>query len=253
MGASVVLGARRPRHDLADRSLEIRAPNFHVELVEHCERVGVRMAVTVVASDADQADPGAGRGQERRLGRARTMVRHRHELGREPVRPASEQILLAGTFHVAGEQGASAAVRDAQDRRGVVQLARRMAERPAARWMEDLDLQVTDHDHTADARHLDVHAPTGGHREHLVHLGQLGRLGSVPHRTHPHALEHGGHTTDVVEVRVGHDQHVEPPSAVAAQPTRRSVIAAGVDEQSSARRLDQERVPLSDVDGRHRQ
>jgi hypothetical protein len=57
----------------------------HALTLEDGEDVGVRVAVTVAGPDADDRDRRAGRREERRVARRRTMVGHDEHLGREAL------------------------------------------------------------------------------------------------------------------------------------------------------------------------
>ncbi len=114
-------------------------------------------------------------------------------------------------------------------------------------------MQVTDHGAITDA--WDAHRDVTSVRdlEHLLQLRDVGRHRVEPHGVDPHRAKHVGHPADVVEVGVGHDDHVELASPVRPKPAGSRVILAGIDQDASGWGLDQERIALAHVDGGDRE
>ena len=110
------------------------------------------VSVPVVGTDADHRQLGAHRGEERRIGRARTVMGDDQHVGGQLLRPIGQQVGLRLELDVAGQQHADAAVDHAEHEGGLVQLTAGEPVRAAGRGMQDLDREVTE----VDGRALDL-------------------------------------------------------------------------------------------------
>lgn len=177
------------------------------------------------------------------------MVRDDEHLGdHERTVPGEEQGVRPG-LRVPRDQDPPAARREAQHQRRLVELAAGVGEGPARRRVQDLDGEVRERHRPTALGRADRDAPRRGEREELPLLRTVGR--HRPEPEHPD-LERGHdlvHPTDVVEVGVGHDGEVDAPAAAAREPLGRAAVLPRVDQDRDARRLDEDRVTLADVDG----
>ena len=179
------------------------------------------------------------------------MVGHLQDPGAEEVGPP-EEVVLSGDLDVAGEQHGPAVVADPQHERGVVQFAVGSAVRAPGGRGEDVDDEFADHGLLPGLRlmHRDV-AGHGSGADAVLVLGVF-RHRPVPQRPDRHVPEHPVDARDVVGVRMAEDEQVDP-DAPASKPAPRRVVPADVDENPHTAPLDQDRVPLTDIDRGHGQ
>lgn len=211
------------------------------------QHVWVRVAVVVVLARTDDRVAGPDCGEE--LGqRGRPAVVGDLQQARTQEVGAPEQIPLPRDLDVPGEQDRSAVVADPQDQRGVVQFAVGPAVRTARRRGEDVDGEFADHGPLPGLRlmHRDV-AGRGGGADPVLVLGVF-RHRPVPQCPDRHVPEHLVDAPDVVGVRMAEHEQVDP-DAPASKPPPRRVVPADVDQDPRAAALDQDGVPLADVDG----
>jgi hypothetical protein len=213
------------------------------------------VAVGVVRADRHQGDPGARRGEERRVGVGAAVVRDLEDVGAQ-VDAAREHPRLGGRAQVAGEQHPDAALGHPHDQGQVVGLGGR---RRDLRWRrEDLERRAAHRPDVAGQQQL---APRAGPLGERVEGGQpvVGRgQRAGGDRADLPALQCPGEPAGVVGVEVG-QQHQRQP--VDAQPVEAAVdrpdLRAGVDEHALPRPGgDHQPVALPDVagdeDGRRR-
>lgn len=201
------------RHLDAHRALLVGAAYLDVEVGQSRQRGRCRVAVAVPCAGAHHGDLGSHRREQRWIGRRAAVVRHRHGLCDQQLR-ALEQVGVSGDLGVAREQEPSPRMGDPEHHRGVVQLAARRSVRPARWRSEHLDLEVTDDGPvTGDGRsHRD--AGLGCPREDQLRVRQRGGHRPEPDRPDTERREDIGDPTDVVQVGMGDDDEVEPPTAV---------------------------------------
>ncbi len=175
------------------------------------------------------------------------MVGHLEDVRPQGVR-ASHQVPLRVALDVTGQQDGPPRPCHAQHDGQLVPLPVRPAVGAAGRRMQHLDRQA------AEPRPL-----TGDRAMHRHTLGErIGdeRLGSVivgrrsgPELADHDVVEHVGQSVEVVGIRVGQDDEVDPVAAGASEVVDRRPVGPAVHEQPHARRLHEDRVPLPDVDG----
>jgi hypothetical protein len=208
------------------------------------------VAVGVVSPDRDQAHPGAGCGQELRIGIGAAVVRHLEHVGGE-VDVGAGQSSLCLTPEVAGEQRAHPVLGDPDHQRQVVR--RHRPGRPPGIGCEHLDLRAPDR--AAIAGHqggagaagpadecVDGGAAVVGRRER--------RRGDHAHRP---ARQCPGQPAGVVGVEMREQyqrQRVDAEPVEAA--VHRADLGPGVDEDPlPLPGGDHQRVPLAHVAGDH--
>ena len=213
----------------------IGAVHLRPQRFEGGQGVGVRVPVPVVGTDADQCHLGAHRCEERRVGRARTVVGDGQHVGGQLLRPIGQQVGLRPELDVAGEQHPGPTVDDPQHEGGLVQLAAGEPVRAAGRWMQDLDGQVAELHGRPLGRGADGHPARCRLGAQLARGGQLG--GQRQHPQHPDAYppQDLGHATDVIEMGVGDHHQVEMTTAVPTQPPRRGFVLTAVHQHPGPR------------------
>lgn len=176
------------------------------------------------------------------------MVGHLEQT-RTQQRRAREHPGLSRQLRITGQQRHTAGMADPQHQRRVVGLARRILEGAARRWTDDLDEGSAQLELLPGHRMLDRNAPFGDQLPDLVRLGQVGRDRVLPERVDGNGPQHGRDTADVVEMRVRDHQQVEVVDSALTQPSGRTIVAAGVDEDPRAvLGLHEDRVTLTDID-----
>jgi hypothetical protein len=246
-------GAARRGDD--HRALEIRPADLRAQRLEGCQRVGVGVPMPVVGADADQRHLGSHRREERRIGRARTVVGHGQHIGRQLLWPVGQQVGLGLELDVARQQHSGSAVDHAQHQGGLVELTAGEAVRTPGRGMQHLDRQVTEVDGLPLDGGADGHAVSRRRGEQCCErFGDVGLLGGQrrqPHGTDPHPPQHLRSTTEVIEMWVGDHDEVDMTAAMPTQPPRRGPVLTGVHQNAGSRRLHEERITLTHVDRRH--
>jgi hypothetical protein len=220
----------------------------HALALEDGEDVRVRVAVTVAGPDADDRDRRAGRREERRVARGRAVVWHDEHLGREALGHPAQQVPLRRALDVPSEEDPSAAPARPEHDRRLVELAPRPGVRTARLRAEDLDDEVAELDRAAGDRRDDRHPPLGGRREDPSGLVALDPDRGHPHRPDGDALEDRRRTTGMVRVGMRDDEEVDAAPALPDEPVGGPGVLAGVDEHPHPGRLEQQGVPLADVD-----
>lgn len=127
-----------------DVAVEIRTVHRYAEPVERAQQLGRGMAVVVVQADADHADAGVHRPQERRVEVGRAVVWHLEHVGAQ-VDPRREHRTLSLDLDVSGQQDPHPAGRGAQHERGVVRIRSGVAKcrsRPQNVEAETADPQI---------------------------------------------------------------------------------------------------------------
>ncbi|SMO92035.1 hypothetical protein SAMN06273567_107117 [Geodermatophilus aquaeductus] len=190
------------------------------------------MPVGVVRADAHQRHPGAGRGEEGRVGVGAAVVRHLEHVGAQ-VHPAVEHTRLGGGTQVAGEQHPDAARGDPHDQREVVGLGGRR--RDLRGRGEDLQAHVAHLPSVSGDQHLAGGA--GPDDRGVEGPGPLVGRGQRPggDGSHLPSLQGAGQSADVVGVEVGQQHQRQPvdPEPVEAA-VDRADLRAGVDEHPLA-------------------
>jgi len=207
------------------------------------------VSVAVPGTDADDRHIGPGCDEESVVARRPAVVRHL-EVARLQQFGCAQQIGLRLALDVAGEQGATRAVRDPHHDRGLVLLGVGTAVGPARGRREHLDTQRTQA--SARARHGRAHRDRAFGRE-LAHPDrgrQVGGQRGRPDRSDGALLHDRRQAVDVVRVGVARDHEVEVATPVGAEPARGAAVASPVDQHPHAGGLDEHRVALADVDDR---
>lgn len=119
--------------------------------------------------------------------------------------------------------------------------------------MQHLDHQVANRNLCSNSRNNDRDAALLGGRQQILYLRDRRRLRPKPHLADVDAPHHVGGAPDMVEMRMGDQQHVETAAAVAGQPAGSLVITTGVDKDPGVARLNEEGVTLPDIDVGNRQ
>ena len=161
----------------------VGAHHLHALGGQHLEHLGVRMAVTVLLSHADQPDPGAHGPQERLLAGAGAVVGHGERLGPEPL-GMLEQVALGGMLDVAGQQQPTVGPPHPDHDRAVVELAAGEAVGPARRRREHLEVQVADAGVLAGNRRTNLDAAGVGLGEQVADGVEVVGHRPVPHLSH---------------------------------------------------------------------
>jgi hypothetical protein len=98
------------------------------------------------------------------------------------------------------------------------------------------------------------HGAGGGEVADLVEGGQDDPVhGAEPERADVGLAQHGRHPAHVVRVGMRQHHEVQRPHPASPQPGGRRVVAAGVDQDARPAGLDQQGIPLPDVDGGDRE
>jgi len=169
-------------------------------------------------------------------------------------RPAGDQRGFDGCFGVPGEEGREAPVADDHDHRSVVDVAfRERGGGIGLSRVEDLHRGGgIQHDPLAGPREFDGHRTFGSIGHQPIECRILEGDPGVQHGADPMPVEDLHEPGNVVLVRVAQDQKVDPPreerEVRTEAPERQFGIGTAVDEhRGAARRLDQDRVSLPDV------
>jgi hypothetical protein len=186
------------------------------------------------------------------------MVRDLQVVDAQQVR-ATQQPRLGSDLGVAGQQGAAAVEVDPQDDRVLVAVERQA---PVGGWRQDRHLGAAQGEALPFVDALERHAAGRGD---ALGLGggqrDVRRQRRRPDEQHPDRQggEDGGQPAGVVVVRVGHEDGVERADAPLAEPCEGDVrFGSAVDEEADGAagvvgHLDEDRVPLTDVEGGDRQ
>jgi len=213
--------------------------------------VCVRMPVSIVLAGADDRIAGADGGEELREGRRAAVVRDLQDAGAQQV-GTPEQLALSGDLHVTGQEHRSCVIGDPKHQRHVVELAVGPPERAARLRAEDLDDEPADPGLLTRNRLVDRDATIRRGAAHvMVVLVTVGH-GAVPDGMYTHVVQDVLEATDVILVRMAEDQEVDR-DPTAAQPPRRGIVLADVDEHTRSPAFDQDGIALTDVDRGDRQ
>ena len=218
------------RADDGQVALAVGAVDRHPGAGQPGEQPRCRVAVGVVRADRHQRDPGAGRGQERRVGVGAAVVRDLEDVGAQ-VDAAGEHACLGGRAQVAGEQDPHAALGHPHDQRQVVGLGGRRRDLRGRR--QDLQRRAAHGPDVAGHQHL---APRAGPLGEGVEGGQpvVGRgQRAGGDRADVAALERTGQPAGVVGVEVGQqDQRQRVDAEPVEAAVDRADLGAGVDEHA---------------------
>lgn len=213
----------------------------------------MRMPVAVPRADADDRHAGAGRREEGRVVGRGPVVRHDEHLRRERTWCVPQQLRLSTALDVTGEQDSGPVSTHPQHDGRLVQLAPCAEERSARRWGEDLEGEVTERDGRPRDRDHDRDPASGRRLAHAHRLVAVGPDGRHPDRSDLHALDHGRDATGMVEVGMGHDDEVEPMPSFPDEPVGGPTVLPRIDEDPDPCALEEEGVPLADIDDRQRE
>lgn len=237
----------------ADRAVTVGSVDLHAEPLEEIEHVRVRMPVAVASADANHPDGRPGRRQEGRIGGRGSVVGHDEDLGLERTRREPQELRLGAALGVTGEQDACAVAARPEDDRRLVEFAAGAEERPTRRRGEDLEREVAERDGRPGDRDHDRDPASRRRLPHAHRLVAIGPDGRHPDRSDLHAFEDGRHATRMIEMGMRHHHEVEVAPSLPDEPVGGPTILAPVDEDPDPWGLQEERVPLTDVDGRDRQ
>lgn len=223
------------------------------EVVQRVDRRGMGMAVVVVAPRADEGDPGLYGVEQGRIGGRAAVVGHLQQPGTQGSRPL-QQDRLTLLLDIAGEQGPLVATVHPQHQRHLVGLAVAAEEGTAARGRQDVHVE------SPDGRMLARHGFEDGRVTRRGRLAQPRLVGLVggdraqPHRPDVDGLHHGRQPHGVVGMGMAQDHEVQRPDPAPTYPRGDGVLVGPpVHQDPRATPLDQDRVALADVDGRHGQ
>jgi hypothetical protein len=236
------------RTDHGQVALPVGAVHPHAGLSQPGQQPSGGVAVRVVRADRDQRHPGAGRGEEVRVGVAAPVVRHLQHVGAQ-VRAVGDDPRLGLSAEVAGEQDPQSLDGDPDDHGEVVGL--RARGRPFRHGGQHFHLRATDR------------PPVAGYEDGPLSPAALDERLERLHPVVGRGQRAGGHDADVparkcsrqaggmVGVEMGH-QHQR--QRVDTEPVQAAVdgadVRTGVDQDSRARARGQhEGVTLTHVAG----
>jgi len=209
-----------------------------------------RMAVIVSLPDRYHGDSGSYRTQKGRVGVGAAVMRDLEDVGPN-IRTVGEYRVLGLDLGIAGQQDSKPTELSHQHDGGVVGI--RARSRQSGDRAKNVDTDPTDHEMSVQGGRVRDQSMLGQQRCHA----SGGRRGLAERRDHNltdrPSVQRTRQTTNVVEVKVGQDQQVDPFDVKVAQaPVDGKRLGPDVDDNAGARPgVEHDRIALTDVAGDH--
>ncbi|MEY3019720.1 MAG: hypothetical protein RLZZ272_704 [Actinomycetota bacterium] len=173
---------------------------------------------------------------------------HDEDVGLETLGDGSQERELRARLGVTREQHPTAGVARPQHDRRLVRFAPSVGERAPGWWREHLQGEIGEDDRATGDRDDHRHASGRGRLARSHRVRSIRPDGRHPHGTHRDPLQDRRGTADMVRMGVRDDEEVDAAPILPYEPVRCTVVLPRIDEDPDPGGLEEQRVPLADVD-----